>query len=1058
MAVVNGRLSNALSPNHCPTKVLTSRGNPRPPPPPVRPRPPKFRPIGVNRVPLQNPQISIEDSDNPCSPLSPPKSPPYDRLASPTTSTDDEPSINDTHSAPTSPYKASEGRGQPETSGVRKCSPQHLMVMSANLKSNSLPLGVTMAGVDIGNTSSRSPSDSEISDDEAESSPQRGHHGHVANGHGNLHVHHHHHHHHHIAPMRKKRSETLDSLYSESNSDSSSEDDKMPPILQSIPDDPFDDVFQDVEIDMGSEVDSKLVDWAFNVFVPACCTLLGRCAEMKTEKEKESSSDVSAFPGAIETLSDCIQSDLRSLSNTINYFCSEQQRLSGLLKAKISSSVSTDRMSKIATNRASTLQTSSNTSSFSDASSSASGYESHDSTADRSYAVKILRSVSQSLIAPLLYEAEDGFTDELYKSIIQALQKISWKVEACLSFNDPSKDNEIHAKIFNSERAPAIRVMMIGALPPEEPKLYVAATHASRSNSMSSPQQKVEFSSCLSPTDRSEANRVIRRTPSGRRRPEGSVFDVGMLPDSLKAVSGGSSASNNEGEKGDGDKTPLISRSIETTPTTPHRARTATTSELEMSPSRRGRFTTQPSTEKTTHYSDDLDEDFRPHYFRPKAARRTTISLSRKEVTKLGLTVAKRVEESIIPEVSSRFESNESSLHDPPTVLTEDDIRRRLHDTLTREFDQINEDTKNRSYFDRVRSASMSDLLEDDFESNTPPRRHDSFQGLSENRLGSRNGSVGTLDSNDDVISVSSARIEQNYVPTYHQQTTFSADASCESEWVYINKPDIVSTKDRFHRQSSVQSEPATPHRREKKLKQKSKSMDKVKRTLTSSMNTSGKFTDKLKKTAQALRRGSIVSSKPKKFERVRVKSMDLLSETGGSEIEQLSPVKSHQASSRSEPPSPIPLKLHNSEAKLRSAPKKHKSLKRFVTKKKSFSGKETRSLGRKGKSEFLQKYETEMERECRLSLTESIEQYSKIAVKPKATEGECKANIIEHGKTCSSSKLVQIDFSHDSTCMYFVVYFTSQLPSPWLANLCVHVMLQYVCICPYTCSCSILT
>ena len=985
-AVVNGRMNNALSSNHSPTKVLTSRGNPRPPPPPVRPRPQKFRPIGVSRVPLQNPQISIEEADNPCSPLSPPKSPPYDRLASPTTSADDEPSINDTHSAPTSPYKASGVRGQPETCGMRKSSPQHLMVMSANLKSNSLPLGVAMAGVDVGNISSQSPSDSEISDDETESSPQRGHHVHVHNGHGNLHGHHHH-----LAPMRKKRSETIDSLYSESNSDSSSEDDKMPPILQSIPDDPFDDVFQDVEIDMGSEVDSKLVDWAFNVFVPACCTLLSRCAEMKTEKDKESSSEVSASPGAIETLSDCIQSDLRSLSNTINYFCTEQQRLSGLLKAKISSSISTDRMSRIAIDRASTLQarqTSSNTSSFSDASSGVSGYESHDSTADRSYAVKILRSVSQSLIAPLLHEAEDGFTDELYKSIIQALQKISWKVEACLSFNDPSKDNEIHAKIFNSERAPAIRVMMIGALPPEEPKLHVTATHASRSNSVTSSKQKVDSSSCPSPKDHPETSRIIRRTPSGRRRPEGTIFDVGMLPDSLKVISGELSAVN-EGEKGDGDKTPLISRSIETTPTTPHRARTATTSELEMSPSRRSRHTTHASMEKATHYSDDFDEDFHPHYFRPKASRRTTISLSRKEVTNLGLTVAKRVEESIIPEVSSRFESNESGLHDPPTVLTEDDIRQRLHDTLTKEFDQINEDTKSRSYFDRVRSASMSDLLEDDFDNKTPPRRHDSFQGIPENRLGSRNGSVGTLDSNDDIISVSSARIEQSYVPTYHQQTTSSADTSCESEWVYINRPDIVATKDpRFNRQSSVQSEPATPHRRDKKLKQKSKSMDKVKRTFTSSVNTSGKFTDKLKKTAQALRRGSIVTSKPKKFERVRVKSMDLLSEMGGNELEQISPVKTRQTSSRSEPPSPIPPKLHNSEAKPRSAPKKHKSLKRFVTKKKSFS-KETKSLGRKGKSEFLQNYEAEMERECRLLFTESIENYSKIAVKPKATEGE---------------------------------------------------------------------
>ena len=984
-AVVNGRLNNSLSPNHSPTKVLTSRGNPRPPPPPVRPRPQKFRPIGVSRVPLQKPQISIEEADKPYSPLSPPKSPPYDRLASPT-STNEEPSISDTRSAPTSPYnKAS--RREPEPSRVMKSSPQHLMVKSTNLKSNSLPLGVAMTRMEGGNISSRSPSDSESSDDEAESSPQRAHNMQVHNG---MHLH---------VPVRKKRSETLDSLYSESNSESSSEDDKMPPILQTITDDSFDDVFQDVEIDMGSEVDSKLIDWAFNVFVPACCTLLSRCAEIKTQKNKESSSGVSA--GAIESLSDCIQSDLRSLSNTINYFCSEQQRLSGLLKAKISSSISTDRMSKIAIDRASTLQarqTSSNTSSFSDASSGVSGYESHDSTADRSYAVKILRSVSQSLIAPLLHEAEDGFTDELYKSIIQALQKISWKVEACLSFNDSCKDNEIHRKIFDSERAPAIRVMMIGALPPEEPKLYLAATHASRSNSVSSPKHKKDSSSILSPTDHPGSSRIIRRTPSGRQRPEGTVFDLRTLPDSLKAVSGESSELTHEA-KGviDGDKTPLAPGSNETTPTTPHRGRTATTSEIEMSPSRRNRFATQASTEKATHYSDDFDDDFCPHYFRPKAARRTTISLSRKEVTKLGLTVAKRVEESIIPEVSSRFESNESSLHNPPMVITEDDIRKRLHDTLTKEFNQVGEDTKSRSYFERVRSASMSDLLEDNFDSNTPPRRHDSFQGLEGNRLDSRTGSVGTLDSNDDIISVSSARIEQSYVPSYHQQTTSSAEMSCESEWVYIKRQDTVGgiMDPRLLRQSSVQSEPATPLKRDKKLKHKSKSMDKVKRTLTSSLNTSGKFTDKLRKTAQALRRGSI-ASKPKKVQRMRVKSMDLLSETGGEgPLEEVpTPLQTHHKSSRSEPPSPIPAKLQNSDTISHSPSKKHKSLKRFMPKKStSFnSSKGSRSLGRKtkGRSDFLQDYEGEMERECRMSFTESIENYSKIAVKPRATEGTC--------------------------------------------------------------------
>ena len=908
---------------------------------------------GVRR-PLQKPQISIEEADGPCSPLSPPKSPPYDRLASPTAT---EPVMGDTRSARGSPYNNAL-RSEPDSSPARKSSPQHLSVKKTSLKSNSLPLGMTMAPEEAGLTSSRSPTDSECSDD-TELSPLKES---MQNGT------------HHSHSVRKKRSETLDSLYSESDSGSSSEDEKMSPILQTIPDDAYDDVFQDVEIELGS--DSKLIDWAFNVFVPACCTLLNRCEEMKAEREKSSSPTRSESVGATAALSDCIQSDLRSLSNTINYFCSEQQRLSGLLKAKITSSVSTDRMTKIAVERAATLQTrqsSSNTSSFSEVSSGS--FDSHDSQTDRSYAVKILRSVSQSLIQPLLYEAEDGFTYELYKSIVQALQKISWKVEACLSFNDPCKGFEIHAKIFSPERAPGIKAMMIGALPPEEPKLQVVATHASRSNSISSPKRKKDSSSSLTAAEYSEGGRVIRRTPSGRRRPGGTVFDSGTLPDSLNTVSPESINTVTNGKAYDGDKTPQAQGSAETTPTTPMRTRTATTSEIELSPSHRSKYGAHSRFAKV----DSFDEDSAcPQYFRPKAARRTTISLSRREVTNLGLTVAKRVEESVIHEVGS----TDSRLHDRG-VLTEDDMRRRLHESLTEEFDRINESTKSSSYFERVKSASMSDLLEDNFESQTPPRRHDSFQGLAGGKLSASgdNGSVGTLDSNDDIVSVSSARIEQSYVPAQHHPTNSSVDTSCEAEWVYVSG--TATLDPRMGRQSSVQSEPTTPLKKEKKSKTKNKS-DKTKRTLTGS----GKFTDKLLKTAQALRRASVVS-KPKKVERIRVKSEDMLCdpESPSRDIS-FSHSKSHSKHSKSEPPSPIPRK--QSHADTMPASKKHKSLKRFIAKKsKSFNSKD--SLGRKvrGKSEFLQDYEHEMERECSLSLlNESIENYSKIAMKPRITEG----------------------------------------------------------------------
>lgn len=972
-AVINGHLNSLSSDGNHRTKVLmSSTGNGHPlVEQHIRQEPRNLQLSGCVRPSPQKPRISIEEADRPCSPLSPPKSPPYDRLASPT-ETFEESLIGDTRSVSSSPYKAS-GCGQ-EPSMAKKPSPQHLMVKKTNLKSNSLPLGMSINAVEAGHISSHSPTDSDYSD-EVESSPTKSA---IQNGTEHPNVSH------------KKRTGTVDSLYSESDSGSSSEDEKMGPILQTIPDDPFDDVFHDVEIDMGSEVDSKLIDWAFNVFVPACCTLLSRCAKMEVQKyHKDSTPPGQGESAGIPSLSDFIQSDLRSLSNTINYFCCEQQRLSGLIKAKISSSVSTDRMSKIAIDRALTLQTrqtSSNTSSFSDASSGSVG--SRDSQTDRSYAVKILRSVSQSLIAPLLHEAEDGFTDELYKSIVQALQKISWKVEACLSFNDPCKEFEIHAKIFDSERASSIKGMMIGAVPPEEPKLQVvAAAHASRSNSISSPKENPTSGPSLKYI---ESSKVIRRTPSGRERPSGAVFDSGTLPDSLlnQGISGGESPHAGKKEDGDeGKKAPVVPGSSDSTPSTPHRTRTATTSELELSPSHKIRFSARTRFSKSID-QDDFDEDgIGPQYLRPKAARRTTISLSRKEVTNLGLTVAKRVEESIIPEVTgSKFESNESGLHDSPTVLTEDDIRRRLHESLMVNF---NREYETMRYFERVRSASMSDLLEDNFDNPSPPRRHDSFQGLEAgkrtNSGNNINGSMVTLDSIDDDISISSARIEQAYVPAPYHPASSSIDTSCEAEWVYINRPSAAT----MARQSSVQSEPGTPKKKDKRNKHKRKSVDKVpKRSLAGS----GKFTDKLMKTAQALRRASVVT-KPKKIERKRINSVDLLSETGSGRV-QLSPhMKTRSKHSRSEPPSPIPPKYPPSHSNTAPSSSKHKSLKRFLTKKsKSFNSKD--SLGRKirGKSEFLQDYgESEMERECRLSFTESIENYSKNAVKPRVRDGKLK-------------------------------------------------------------------
>lgn len=313
------------------------------------------------------------------------------------------------------------------------------------------------------------------------------------------------------------RSKTLDStdLYEDSSPESSDEESTLGTshmILPSASIDPDDEVFEFGDIDICNEADTKLVDWAYNVFVPACKTLLYHCADGDSS----------------ELSSGQIIADLRSLSNTINYFCTEQQRLSGQLRFNvrgISSSLSTDRFQKLRNSKNFDQRlVNGNTASMSSDSASASSSGFEDSHYDRSYAVKILRSVSQSLIAPLLRDSESGFTPDLYKSIVQAIQKIAWKVEACLSFNDPTKDFNIYSQIYNEENESIIRGMMIQALPPEEPKLQSSVGRSSRSGSLSvwKSQSNTKDEALLEVEDNS---RVIRRTPSGRVRPSGGVFD-----------------------------------------------------------------------------------------------------------------------------------------------------------------------------------------------------------------------------------------------------------------------------------------------------------------------------------------------------------------------------------------------------------------------------------------------------------------------------------------------------------------------------------------------------
>ena len=857
------------------------------------------------------PQISVEEVDSPSPPLvyNPP--------------------------SPLSPNLTVALKSCPNTPGrIRE---SHLAVGLEKSKCHSLPLGMTLEDshtyCDTTQDSDISSTDGRLSDNgDAPTTPTKL-----------------------LRKNRPNRSDSVDSelyLVDVSSSDDSSNADSPPTTrrtgFKSERDSgvPEDDVFQDAEIDVCTEADTKLVDWAYHDFVPACRTLLHYCAEKDT-----------SLP--------VIQSNLRNLANSIGFFCSEQQKFTSMLKPQrgITLSISTDRFAKfstMATDRKYTNTNNNNSPVFSVKSSSSSvtstassGFDGQESHMDRSYAVKILRSASQSLIAPLLLEAERGFTHDLYKAIVIALQKISWKVEACLSFNNSGKEFEIHTEIFDDHQILNVREMMIKALPPEEPKLKSAAALGSRSNSVSGGHFK-NMSEAVPPAiepDIPEGYVPVtgRRTPNAKRRPSGQVFDRENLPVDLKSVV----RKHNVQAK---DKLP---DHLDEGPT-PRRIRTSTMGDIMDSP-RRNRAVSKYNSSSNLDGEEEVHEDS-DDYFRPRAYRRTTISLSRREVTSLGLTVAKRIDESILNEMHAKKNARplrplrpvpepvqvepENDRDSPEDTLEE--VRGRLHEKLTREFD-------------RIRSASMSNLLDEDNYSG--PESKSSSAGFEHRKRANSNDGllVERQDSEtaSSVASPTSPHLQKSFTILKKRSKSEAFPKRDVDEWVMVDMS------------SSPQSK-----RKAKKTKKVSK------KSVEKSLSTSGRFTSLLK-SARALRS----PSKSSKMD-VLSKSLSsgLLLETDISEEKQ----HPRPASSFSVPLSPPPNKDEESKSGTLPVRKGRMStLARIVRKAKDKPSSKSFGKGDSRKRSSFAKWEQQDMGVCGGMFNESIEQISRNAVCSVPLEGE---------------------------------------------------------------------
>lgn len=271
------------------------------------------------------------------------------------------------------------------------------------------------------------------------------------------------------------------------------------------------------------------------------------------------------------------------------------------------------------------------------------------------------------------------------------------------------------------------------------------------------------------------------------------------------------------------------------------------------------------------------------HYFRPSHRRRTTISLSRKEVCKLGLNVMKRVDESILGGVAGEEAGKEG------VEAQMEAVKSRL-EMLNQEFDK---DSGLRN-----RSASTSDLLDDppkgkkaEHRVNQRTRNH-TFQGAEDDVVPMKQGSIESPSLEDHLKKCYQPAMMKRQVSDPH---TGLRQADIGSDWTFVDP-----TTDAARVRAGTRNSKLLVEKGAKKVG------NKAKKAVEKSLSASGRFTHKLVKTAQALRRGSVSSSKRKQL------AMSVVSTSMDELLEEPSPVESSVAgprkgSSKSEPPSPMP-------------------------------------------------------------------------------------------------------------------------------------------------------
>ena len=128
-----------------------------------------------------------------------------------------------------------------------------------------------------------------------------------------------------------------------------------------------------------------------------------------------------------------------------------------------------------------------------------------------SFVVRVLSPTVNSLI-PIIGSLSRGFNEEVYQGVVFMLQKLAWKVEACVCYENPSWNFECHKLVFDESRRPAI-ARFLNASPLEPPPAQLRVNSTKQRYSMVVDGQATEPGSPSSPYRKAAAKRVASVDP-----------------------------------------------------------------------------------------------------------------------------------------------------------------------------------------------------------------------------------------------------------------------------------------------------------------------------------------------------------------------------------------------------------------------------------------------------------------------------------------------------------------------------------------------------------------